>query len=60
MTNNKNMKTPKNKQWIVALGNDDFKYHPSLELISACKKAKIKGFKKKETAEKHCNHLNSL
>ncbi len=54
------MKTPKNKQWIVALDNDSFNYTPSLELISRCKKAKIIGFRKKETAQRHCDGLNSL
>ncbi len=54
------MKTPKNKQWIVAFDSDSFNYEPSLELISACKKAKIKGFRKKSTAQSYCDKLNSL
>ena len=53
-------KTPKNKQWIMAIGNDCFDYMPSLELISACKKAKIRGWRKKSTAQMHCDNANSL
>ena len=61
------MKTPKNKCWIVAIGNDDFKYHPSLELISKVKKHnsqnkrdKFKMYRNKETVQKICDRGNSL
>lgn len=53
-------KTPKNKQWIIAFDNDSFNYSPSLELISACKKIKLKGWKQKSTVQKKCDYLNSL
>lgn len=53
-------KTPKNKQWIVAICNDSFNYEPSLELISACKKAGIKGYRKRSTAQKYCDNANSI
>lgn len=53
-------KTPKNKQWIVAVDTDSFNYSPALELISACKKAGYKGYRKELTAQKKCDHLNSM
>lgn len=62
------MKTPKNKCWIVAIGNDDFKCHPSLELISKVKAHnktvgavdRFKMYRRKETVQKLCDNANSM
>lgn len=59
-------KTPKNKCWIVSVGNDDFNYHPALELISAVKRYNkktgegLKMFRSKAHVQKLCDQLNSL
>lgn len=61
-------KTPKNKCWIVSIGNDDFKYHPQLETISKVKKhnkkapvsERFKMYGKIESVQKICDALNSM
>lgn len=62
-----NMKTPKNKCWIVAIGNDDFKYHPKLILISKVKKYnkenkkdQFKMYRREETVQRICDKGNSM
>lgn len=59
-------KTPKNKCWIVAVGNDDFNYWPSMELISAVKKHNkknkdnIRMYRTEKYVQKICDALNSM
>lgn len=61
-------KTPNNKCWIVAIGNDDFKCHPALELIRKVKSYnktvspvdRFKMYRRKETVQGICDKLNSI